>query len=120
MKGARASTDRIKDVIKTGGEWVSSLQLEDLISQHPGVAEVAVIGVPDSKWGERPRAIVVPRKGAALDPADLRAHLGAFVGGGEISKYAVPEEFVIVESLEKTSVGKLDKRSMRQKYGKTS
>ena len=113
-------TDRIKDVIKTGGEWVSSLQLEDLISQHPGVAEVAVIGVPDPKWGERPRAIVVPRKGAALDPADLRAHLGAFVGGGEISKYAVPEEFVIVESLEKTSVGKLDKRSMRQKYGKTS
>ncbi len=113
-------TDRIKDVIKTGGEWVSSLQLEDLIGQHPGVAEVAVIGVPDPKWGERPRAIVVPKKGAALDPAELRTHLHVFVARGEISKYAVPEEFVIAPSLDKTSVGKLDKRSLRQKYGKTT
>jgi acyl-CoA synthetase (AMP-forming)/AMP-acid ligase II len=79
-------TDRTKDVIKTGGEWVSSLQLEDLIGQHPGVAEVAVIGVPDAKWGERPRAVVVPRKGTAIDAAALRAHLAVFVERGEISK----------------------------------
>lgn len=113
-------TDRLKDVIKTGGEWVSSLQLEDLISNHPGVAEVAVIGVTDVKWGERPRAIVVPKKGATLDAAELRAHLEGFVARGEISKYAVPEEFVVVASLDKTSVGKLDKRSLRQKYGTTT
>ena len=110
-------TDRLKDVIKTGGEWVSSLQLEDLISHHPGVAEVAVIGVNDVKWGERPRAIVVPKKGATLDAAELRKHLEGFVARGEISKYAVPEEFVVVASLDKTSVGKLDKRSLRTKYG---
>jgi fatty-acyl-CoA synthase len=96
---------------------VSSLQLEDLIGQHPGVAEVAVIGVPDAKWGERPRAVVVPRKGTAIEAAALRAHLAAFVDRGEISKYAVPEEFVFADGLDKTSVGKLDKKALRQKHG---
>ena len=118
--GYLAITDRIKDVIKTGGEWVSSLQLEDILSHHPSVAEVAVIGVPDPKWGERPVAIIVPRAGAVPDTADLRAHILQCVDRGEISKYAVPETFVTVDNLDKTSVGKLDKRSMRQKYGKTT
>ncbi|HKA87101.1 MAG TPA: fatty acid--CoA ligase [Haliangiales bacterium] len=110
-------TDRIKDVIKTGGEWVSSLQLEDIIAHHASVAEVAVIGVPDAKWGERPLAIIVPRPGSVPDPADLKAHILKHVERGEISKYAVPETFVMVEALDKTSVGKLDKKLLRQKYG---
>ena len=110
-------TDRIKDVIKTGGEWVSSLQLEDILGHHPSVSEVAVIGIPDPKWGERPVAIIVPRPGVVLDTAALHAHLSQWVARGEISKYAVPETFVSVESLDKTSVGKVDKKSLRQKYG---
>jgi fatty-acyl-CoA synthase len=110
-------TDRIKDVIKTGGEWVSSLQLEDILSHHVSVAEAAVIGVPDPKWGERPMAIIVPRPGSVPDPQELKAHVLQYAARGEISKYAVPETFVMVESLDKTSVGKLDKKSLRQKYG---
>src|SRR5262249_32643287 len=109
-------TDRIKDVIKTGGEWVSSLQIEDLLTHHPSIAEAAVIGIPDPKWGERPLAIVVARPGAAVDAAALKAYLGEWVTRGEISKYAIPE-FVVAASLDKTSVGKLDKKALRQKYG---
>src|SRR5262249_11411892 len=110
-------TDRIKDVIKTGGEWVSSLQLEDILVHHPSVAEAAVIGIPDPKWGERPLAIVVAKPGATVDSAVLKAYLGEHVAKGEISKYAVPETFVTAASLDKTSVGKLDKKTLRQKYG---
>jgi fatty-acyl-CoA synthase len=106
-------TDRIKDVIKTGGEWISSLALEDLIQRHPAVAEVAVIGVPDPKWTERPMALVVRKPGAELDASGLQEHLSAFAAQGVISKYGVPERIVFVEALPKTSVGKLDKKRMR-------
>jgi fatty-acyl-CoA synthase len=109
-------TDRLKDVIKTGGEWVSSLQLEDIIGCHTSVSEVAVIGVLDAKWGERPLAIVVPRPGPH-DARVLKAHVLESVARGEISKFAVPETIVFVKELEKTTVGKHDKRAMRQKYG---
>lgn len=110
-------TDRLKDVIKTGGEWVSSLQLEDIISGHAGVAEVAVIGVFDAKWGERPMALVVPRPGTPGDASDIVAHVQRSVVRGEISKFAVPETILFVAQLEKTSVGKHDKKAMRKKYG---
>jgi fatty-acyl-CoA synthase len=112
-------TDRMKDVIKTGGEWISSIELENLISQHPGVAEVAVIGVPDATWGERPLALVVakPGQGAALDGAALRDHLVGFCQRGLLPKFAIPERFLLVAAIEKTSVGKLDKKLLRQKYG---
>jgi len=110
-------TDRIKDVIKTGGEWVSSLQLEEILGRHETVAEAAVIGIPDPKWGERPMAIVVPRPGSTPDPADLKAWLLQHVARGEIPKFAVPERFAVVDSLEKTSVGKIDKKFLRRKYG---
>jgi acyl-CoA synthetase (AMP-forming)/AMP-acid ligase II len=110
-------TDRMKDVIKTGGEWVSSLQLEDLIARHAQVAEVAVIGVPDAKWGERPAAIVVPRPGSSIDPDDIKAHVRQFASSGEISRFAVPERITVVGQLDKTSVGKLDKKTLRQKFG---
>ncbi|MDR3418539.1 MAG: fatty acid--CoA ligase [Nevskia sp.] len=111
-------SDRVKDVIKTGGEWVSSLDLEDIISQFPGVSEAAVIGVPDSKWGERPLALVVPRPQATIDVEALRRHIAVYADKGVICKYGVPEKILIVETLEKTSVGKLDKKVLRGKYAK--
>jgi fatty-acyl-CoA synthase len=111
-------TDRIKDVIKSGGEWVSSLEIESLISQHPGVAEVAVIGVKDEKWGERPVALVVPRKdlAATLTEEDVKKHVLAFSEKGQISKYAVPQIVKLVEALEKTSVGKMNKKRLREQF----
>ena len=114
-------TDRIKDIIKTGGEWVSSLQLEDLISQCKGVFEAAVIGVKDDKWGERPLALVVkdPRTGGTLSDAEIHAHLKAFADAGVMPKYAIPERILFVEALPKASVGKFDKKELREKYGNT-
>jgi fatty-acyl-CoA synthase len=108
--------DRAKDVIKTGGEWVSSIGIEDILSQHPDVGEVAVIGVTDPKWGERPLALVVARAGRQADPAALRGFVAAQAERGVISKFAIPDQVVLVEAIEKTSVGKLDKKLLRQKY----
>lgn len=111
-------TDRIKDVIKTGGEWVSSLEMESLISQHPAVAEVAVVGVPDPKWGERPMALVVAAAGAKdnFPVADVKAFLMTFVDSGTISKYAIPDQIKVVDQIPKTSVGKINKRVIRLNY----
>jgi fatty-acyl-CoA synthase len=111
-------TDRLKDVIKTGGEWVSSLAVEDLILRHPAAAEAAVIGVPDAKWGERPLAVVVAKPGMHVTQADIRAHLREFAGRGVISTYAAPEHVVFVGDLPKTSVGKVDKKALRVRYRK--
>ncbi|MDL2406208.1 fatty acid--CoA ligase [Rhizobium calliandrae] len=112
--------DRIKDVIKTGGEWVSSLQIEDLLSQCQSVSEAAVIGVKDDQWGERPLALVVRdrRTGADVTDAQLKAHLKAFADAGVISKYGIPDKILFVESLPKTSVGKFDKKQLREEYEK--
>lgn len=109
--------DRLKDVIKTGGEWVSSLALEDLISRIAGVSEVAVIGVPDATWGERPLALVVPRPGTTVEPHAIRQQLMDLAVTGAIPSYAVPDKVVIVAALAKTSVGKLDKKTLRSSYG---
>jgi fatty-acyl-CoA synthase len=115
-------TDRIKDVIKTGGEWVSSLLVEDLISRYPAVSEVAVFGVKDERWGERPVALVVAKPGQATEitAQTIKAHLMSFVDEGLISKYAIPERVQVVQALEKTSVGKLNKKLMREQYAKDS
>jgi fatty-acyl-CoA synthase len=112
-------TDRIKDVIKTGGEWVSSLQIEDLISQCAGVAEAAVIGVKDDKWGERPLALVVKRVSDANGVSDvaIKNHLKIFADKGIISKYGIPENILFVDSIPKTSVGKINKKELRERYG---
>jgi fatty-acyl-CoA synthase len=112
-------TDRIKDVIKTGGEWVSSLQIEDLISQCPGVADAAVIGVKDEKWGERPLAIVV-KQGSETDGVTdtaIKDHLKVFAEKGIISKYGIPEKILFIDSIPKTSVGKINKQELRKRYG---
>jgi fatty-acyl-CoA synthase len=103
-------------MIKSGCEWISSLQLEDLILRHPGVAEAAVIGVPDPKWGERPLAILVAKPEQEVSEAQIRAHLQSFVEKGIITRYSVPDRIVFVEALPKTSVGKLDKKLMREQY----
>jgi fatty-acyl-CoA synthase len=111
-------TDRIKDVIKSGGEWISSLAIEDIISQHPGVSEVAVIAIPDEKWRERPLALVVLKEESVstVTEQQLQVHVQAWVDQGAISKWAVPD-IRFVDKLEKTSVGKLDKKVLRQKHG---
>ena len=111
-------TDRLKDVIKTGGEWISSLEIEDILSQHPGVSEVAVIGVPDTRWGERPLAIIVPKAGHehSLTEEVLKAHIAAYADKGIISKWAVPDRIVFTTAIARTSVGKTNKRALRDLY----
>ena len=109
-------TDRIKDVIKTGGEWVSSLQIEDLIAHCPGVAEAAVIGVKDEKWGERPMALV-QASAESIDDHKIRTHLKVFSDGGVISKYGIPEKILFIEVIPRTSVGKIDKKVLRERFG---
>jgi fatty-acyl-CoA synthase len=112
-------TDRIKDVIKSGGEWISSLQLEDIIMQCTGVAECAVIGIKDARWGERPLALIVrdPKTEPPVRVEDIKARVMAESDKGVISKFAVPQKILFVEALAKTSVGKLDKKALRAQYG---
>lgn len=112
--GALNITDRLKDVIKCSGEWISSLELESLISEHPAVSEVAIIGVPDEKWGERPRALVVLKAGCDVDADALRETVNRRVDAGRLSRYARLVEIHFVADLPRTSVGKLDKKAMRQ------
>lgn len=111
-------TDRIKDVIKSGGEWISSLQLENIIMHRAGVAECAVIGVTDPRWGERPLAFIVrdPKAAPPVDEEDIKSHVMAYSDKGVISKIAVPQRVVFVQALAKTSVGKLDKKALRAQY----
>ncbi|HAC30102.1 MAG TPA: long-chain fatty acid--CoA ligase, partial [Marinobacter hydrocarbonoclasticus] len=97
----------IKDVIKTGGEWLSSLDLENMISQHPAVAGAAVVGVPDEKWGERPYALITLKPGESISEQDIKQHLQQFVDSGDINKWAIPEQMRFVEDIPKTSVGKI-------------
>jgi fatty-acyl-CoA synthase len=104
-------TDRSKDVIKSGGEWVSSVDLENQLSQHPAVFEVAVIGIPDPRWEERPLALVVPRTGRRVTPAQLRAFLE-----GRVARFWLPEYWAMVEALPKTSVNKIDKKQLRSDH----
>jgi len=106
-------TDRIKDVIKTGGEWISTLELENLISKHSAVNEVAVVGIPDEVWTERPHAMIVLKEGEIADKNDIQDFLQQFVQNGTISKWTVPESISFVNDIPKTSVGKIDKKKIR-------
>lgn len=107
--------DRLKDVIKSGGEWLSSLELENLASRVSGVVEVAAIGMPDAKWGERPVLALVLAASADAEVAKTAIHAAicAEIAAGRLPKWADPERITLVESLPKTSVGKLDKKRMR-------
>ena len=109
--------DRLKDVIKSGGEWIVSLELENLLSLHEGVSEAAVIGIPDEKWGERPQAIIVAREGFKnkLTAEELKGHLNKYVKEGVITNWSVPESYVFIDEIPKTSVGKIDKKVLRSR-----
>ena len=103
--------DRSKDVIKSGGEWISSVELENALMAHPDVLEAAVIGVPDDKWGERPFAAVVVRDGVDVSAEHLRDHLAA-----SVPRWQLPERWAYIDEVPKTSVGKFSKRTMRDAY----
>ena len=105
--------DRTKDVIKTGGEWVSSLDMEDALSQIEGVAESAVVGLPDERWGERPHALIVQKPGFDLTAEGIKAGLQARVDRGDLHKWYVPDRIIFVPEIPKTSVGKIDKKRIR-------
>jgi fatty-acyl-CoA synthase len=104
-------TDRAKDVIKSGGEWISSVELENHLMAHPGVLEASVIGVPDPRWQERPLACVVRKADADVDAAVLADFLG-----GRIAKWQVPERWSFIAEVPKTSVGKFDKKVLRARH----
>ncbi len=110
--GTLRISDRLKDVIKSGGEWISSLELESIISSVPGVADVAAVGVPDPRWGERPVILVVAKAGAEVEAA-AHAAVAAAIAAGRVSKWAAPERVLTVSAIPKTSVGKIDKKAIR-------
>jgi fatty-acyl-CoA synthase len=104
-------TDRSKDVIKSGGEWISSVELETALMGHPAVRDAAVIGVPDERWQERPLAAVVLKEGASATPEELREYLS-----GRVARWSLPERWALVDEVPKTSVGKYDKKVLRARY----
>ena len=104
-------TDRAKDVIKSGGEWISSMELENILMAHPAVAEAAVIGIADDKWGERPLAAVVRADGSVVTAAELRAFLA-----DRVPRWQLPERWSFIAEVPKTSVGKFAKTRMRDAY----
>jgi fatty-acyl-CoA synthase len=105
--------DRTKDLIKSGGEWISSVDMEAAIMAMPDVAEAAVIAVPDPKWQERPLAAVVPRPGATVTLDDVRAHLRT----NGFASWQLPDRIELIDEVPKTSVGKFDKKVLRGKFG---
>jgi fatty-acyl-CoA synthase len=110
-QGSIRIIDRAKDLVKSGGEWISSVDLELELAGHPSVLEAAVIGVPDEKWDERPLACVVVKPGTHVTPDELRKFLSS-----RVPKWWLPDEIVFVAELPKTSVGKLDKKLLRQRF----
>ncbi|MFY1587270.1 fatty acid--CoA ligase [Micromonospora sp. WMMD734] len=104
-------TDRAKDVIKSGGEWISSVELENALMAHPDVQEACVVGVPDQRWGERPLATVVVREGASTSVEQLRAFLA-----GSVAHWQLPERWAVIDAVPRTSVGKFDKKVVRSRY----
>jgi fatty-acyl-CoA synthase len=104
-------TDRAKDVIKSGGEWISSVELENALMAHPAVLEACVVGVPDDRWDERPLATVVLREDSSATVEELREFLG-----DRVARWQLPERWAFIEAVPKTSVGKFDKKQVRSRY----
>ncbi len=100
-------------MIKSGGEWISSVELENLLMGHPDVSEASVIGVPDPRWDERPLACVVRKRGSEVDAPMLAAYLA-----GHVAKWQVPERWAFIDEVPKTSVGKFDKKVLRARHEK--
>jgi fatty-acyl-CoA synthase len=104
-------TDRTKDLIKSGGEWISSIDVENSAMGHPGIAMAAVIGVPDEKWGERPLLIAVPAPGAEPTKDEILEYLS-----GSLAKWQLPDDVIFVEALPMGATGKVQKRKLREQY----
>jgi fatty-acyl-CoA synthase len=118
--GAIMIRDRLKDVIKSGGEWIDSIHLEELVATAEGVAEASVVAVPDAKWGERLLAVVVSKAGVTITLGMLNAPVEKAIASGAITRYAKLERFEIIDQLPRTSVGKIDKKAMRAHYTEAS
>jgi fatty-acyl-CoA synthase len=114
-RGFITISDRAKDVVKSGGEWISTLDLEAAILTHPAVREAAVIAAPDERWGERPLACIVRSPGQSVTPEELRAHLS-----GRVVKWWLPEQWAFVDQVPRTSVGKYDKKLLRARNAEGS
>jgi fatty-acyl-CoA synthase len=114
-QGCIKITDRSKDLVKSGGEWISSVDMENLLMGHPAVAEAAVIAVPDEKWDERPMAVVVLKDGAEATPDDLREHLS-----GNFAKWQLPERVEFIDEIPRTATGKFKKIALREQFVKTA
>jgi fatty-acyl-CoA synthase len=112
--------DRLKDVVKTGGEWIDSIQLEELVATADGVAEACVVAVPDAKWGERPLAVVVIEASARPTLDTINAPVERAIASGAITRYARLDRFEIIDQLPRTSVGKIDKKLLRARFGECS
>ena len=110
-RGFITLTDRAKDVIKSGGEWISSVELENCLIAHPDVVEAAVVGVPDERWQERPLAVIVAKEGSAVEAGDLRNFLA-----DKVVRWWLPERWTFVDEIPRTSVGKYDKKTIRSRY----
>jgi fatty-acyl-CoA synthase len=104
--------DRLKDLVKSGGEWISSIEMEGAIMSHPDILEAAVIGVPDAKWSERPLAVIVFKAGRMREPEEIKAFLAS-----HFPRWMVPEQYVVLDEIPKTGAGKFDKRTLRERYG---
>ena len=110
-EGFMVISDRTKDVIKSGGEWISSVELESTMMGHPKVFEAAVVAVPDPKWQERPLCCVVLEPGTHVGVDELRSYLAE-----RVAKWWVPEQWTFLDSIPKTSVGKFDKKLLRSRF----
>jgi acyl-CoA synthetase (AMP-forming)/AMP-acid ligase II len=112
-RGCIKICDRSKDLVKSGGEWISSVDLENNLMAHPAIAEAAVIAMPDEKWGERPLAVCVVREGSEASPEELREHLGQ-----HFAKWQLPDRFEFVDSIPRTATGKFKKTDLREQFVK--
>jgi fatty-acyl-CoA synthase len=110
-RGCLKICDRAKDLIKSGGEWISSVDLENALMGHDAVAEAAVIAIPDEQWGERPLAVVVLREGEDVEPEALREHLAA-----HFARWQVPERIEFIDAIPRTATGKFRKTALREQF----
>ena len=108
--------DREKDAVKSGGEFIPTIVIEDVLSSYPGVGEVAVVAKKDEKWGERPVAFMTGLK--TIDQEAIKAHLMKYVESGRIAKFWIPDEYIVVNAFEKTSTGKIDKKPLKKRFEK--
>ena len=108
--------DRTKDLVKSGGEWISSVDLENALMAHPAVGEAAVIAIPDEKWSERPLACIVLKPNAALAPDRLRDELGAHLAKHGFAKWQLPDRYEVIDGVPRTSTGKFWKLKLRERF----